>query len=188
MRFCRTIFLRSSFDAFVVKVFDTLTSVWNLLSAIVSNPLFSSRIDWNRFEILDNLATSKATRLASKCQICTFDTPLDAPGSGFSSARQINSIRHTYERMESFFWNWLQNHRLRAVQSTWASLAGPCGKNFSNETSNQNSRTKEFFVLVHSQSKWELTSLFFIWKNPIHFSWGSFLHNFEHFLLKMLIF
>ena len=44
-------------------------------------------------------ATLKAAMSAAKCRKMKFDPPLDAPGSGFSSARRINIVRQTLERV-----------------------------------------------------------------------------------------
>ena len=58
---------------------------------------------WPRFEILSLPATSKAAMSAPECRICKFDPPFDAPGSGLSSALQINILRQTRERVDAFY-------------------------------------------------------------------------------------
>ena len=40
---------------------------------------------------------------APKCPKIKFDPSFDAPGSGLSSARRINIVRHTLEAMATFF-------------------------------------------------------------------------------------
>ena len=56
---------------------------------------------WRRISNLaiGHPATSKAAMSAPKCRKMKFDPPLDAPGSGLSSARRINIVRQTLERV-----------------------------------------------------------------------------------------
>ena len=59
--------------------------------------------------ILGRPATSKVSKFAPKCRKIKFDQPLESPGSGLSSARQINIVRQTYETMKTFSWKSHQN-------------------------------------------------------------------------------
>ena len=54
--------------------------------------------------------------------------------------------------------------------------------------SNQNSRTTEFFLLVHFRSTCKVMELFLSPDAPLDFSQHAFLHNLAHFWLKLLFF
>ena len=74
----------------------------NLFLNIAANLRFSSQIGRPIFEILVNPTTSKVAMSAPKRRKIKFDTPLDAPGSGLSSALRISALRHTLEAMTTF--------------------------------------------------------------------------------------
>ena len=62
---------------------------------------YSSKISLLRCEILCHLSTSKVSMIAAKRWISTFDPPFNAPRIQLSSAYQISSVRHTYDRVAS---------------------------------------------------------------------------------------
>ena len=84
----------------------------NLFLNIAANLRFSSQIGRPIFEILVNPTTSKVAMSAPKRRKIKFDTLLDAPGSGLSSALRINIVQHTYDRIPSFLWTFAKNSHL----------------------------------------------------------------------------
>ena len=64
---------------------------------------FSSIRHFDNVQNLEQLSISNVTRSAPKCRKMKFDPPLDAPGSGLSSAHRINNVQQTRELMATFF-------------------------------------------------------------------------------------
>ena len=65
---------------------------------------------------------------------------------------------------------------------------GKTRKNFSNNESNRKSTTSDVFEMVYFRSVWEVMSSFWSPKEPLGFSRGPFLLNYDPFWLKIIIF